>query len=318
MRAASRASRAVVRQKVILGSLFVLPTVCVIVFFGVLPIVQSIKLSFFSWDVLTPMKYVGLANYRTALFEDQTARLALLHSVEMTVINVTFAVGLGFLAAEFLFHLRSRWVYAARTVFFLPYVISFAAVGVLFSFVLAASDFGLLNKILRILAGVGWIDRLTGLSGILPFNWLGDGRTSLPAISSVYIWKSFGFNMLLYYAAMQNIPATLLEAAAIDGASRWQRIRYIELPALKPVTQTLLVLAVVGNMLTFTIVNFLAPDGGPNRVAEVLATWFYKQSFGFLQFGYGAALAVLMAVVLGGLTVGLRKLVSVRDVEENL
>ena len=318
MKRVSGANRAVARQKTILGSLFVLPTILVVGFFGVWPIIQSIRISFHAWDVFTPMKYIGWDNYRTALLADDTARLALLHSVEMTIVNVILAMGLGFIAAELIFSIRSRWVYAARTVFFLPYVISFAAVGVLFSFILSSSDFGLLNKILRLLASVGWIDHLTGLSKILPFDWLGNGRTSLLSICGVYIWKSFGFNMLLYYAAMQNIPTTLLEAAAIDGASRWQRIRYIELPFLKPITQTLLVLAVVGNMLTFTIVNFLAPGGGPNRVAEVLATWFYKQSFTFYQFGYGAALAVLMAVVLGGLTVGLRQLVSVRDMEDNL
>jgi len=277
-----------------LGVLFVLPAVALIVFCGVIPIINGIGYSLTSWDGLGAPKYVGLSNYAYAFAQDAVNRRALLNTLVLAVSCVALQLVLGYSAANLLFQLRGAVVGVGKVVLFMPYILSFAAVGVLFSFIFGTSDLGLLNKI-------------TSLFGAKPFPWFGDERTAMPAVIFTYAWKDFGFAMILYYAGLQAIPTSLLEAGEMDGARPGQLTRWIKLPQLRGVTQTVAVLAVIHYMLTFTIIYFLTPGGGPNRATEVAATWFYKQSFQFMEFGYGASLAVIMAILVLALTLGLRR-----------
>jgi len=277
-----------------LGILFVLPAIAVIVFCGAIPIVNGIRYSLTSWDGVAPPRFVGLANYETALLHDPVYRRALLNTLVLSVSCVALQLVLGYAAANLLFQLKGFTAETGKVVLFMPYILSFAAVGVLFSFVFGTSDLGLLNKVIA-------------LFGAKPFPWFGSEYTALPAVIVTYAWKDFGFAMILYYAGLQAIPSSLLEAGQMDGASPGQLTRWIKLPQLRAVTQTVAVLAVIHYMLTFTIIYFLTPGGGPNRATEVAATWFYKQSFQFMEFGYGASLAVIMAVIVLGLTLGLRR-----------
>jgi ABC-type sugar transport system permease subunit len=277
-----------------LGVLFVLPALALIVFCGLIPIVNGIGYSLTKWDGLSPPKYVGVSNYVYAFAQDAVNRRALLNTLTLAVSCVVLQLVLGYSAANLLFQLRGGVAEAGKVVLFMPYILSFAAVGVLFSFIFGTSDLGLLNKV-------------TALFGAKPFPWFGDERTALPAVILTYAWKDFGFAMILYYAGLQSIPASLIEAAQMDGARPGQVTRWIKLPLLRGTTQTVAVLAVIHYMLTFTIIYFLTPSGGPNRATEVAATWFYKQSFQFMDFGYGASLAVIMAVLVLGLTLGLRR-----------
>jgi multiple sugar transport system permease protein len=277
-----------------LGILFVLPAVVLIVFCGAIPIVNGIRYSLTSWDGVAPPRFIGLANYEEALLHDPVHRRALLNTLVLSVSCLALQLVLGYAAANLLFQLRGFMAEAGKVVLFMPYILSFAAVGVLFSFVFGTSDLGLLNKVI-------------GLFGARPFPWLGSEYTAMPAVIFTYAWKDFGFAMILYYAGLQSIPSSLLEAGEIDGANAGQLTRWIKLPMLRSVTQTVAVLAVIHYMLTFTIIYFLTPNGGPNRATEVAATWFYKQSFQFMEFGYGAALAVIMAVLVLALTLGLRR-----------
>ncbi len=277
-----------------LGILFVLPAVALIVLCGAIPIVNGIRYSLTSWDGLSVPRFVGLANYETAIFHDPVHLRALANTLVLAVACVALQLVLGYGAANLLFQLRGFTAAVGKVVLFMPYILSFAAVGVLFSFVFGTSDLGLLNKLLA-------------LFGVAPFPWLGSEYTAMPSVILTYAWKDFGFAMILYYAGLQSIPTSLLEAGEIDGAKAGELTRWIKLPMLRSVTQTVAVLAVIHYMLTFTVVYFLTPGGGPNRATEVAATWFYKQSFQFMEFGYGAALAAIMAVVVLGLTLGLRR-----------
>jgi ABC-type sugar transport system permease subunit len=143
-----------------------------------------------------------------------------------------------------------------------------------------------------------------------PFPWLGSVSTAMPALILAHVWKNYGFDFLLYFAGMQSIPVSLLEAGDIDGATGWQKIWNIKIPCLKPVTQLILVLGFVKTMLTFTMIMFLTPDGGPSKSTEVVATWFYKQSFNFWEFGYGTALAIILALLVLIVTIVLRNIVK--------
>ena len=282
-----------------LGILFVLPAVALIIFCGLIPIVNGIGYSLTKWDGLGEPKFVGLANYKYAFAQDAVHRRALLNTLILAVSCVILQLVLGYSAANLLFNLQGTAAEVGKVVLFLPYILSFAAVGVLFSFVFGTSDLGLLNKVIAVF-------------GAKPFPWFGDERTAMPAVIFTYAWKDFGFAMILYFAGLQAIPSSLIEAGQIDGASSGQITRWIKLPQLRGVTQTVAVLAVIHYMLTFTIIYFLTPGGGPNRSTEVAATWFYKQSFQFWEFGYGASLAVIMAVMVLALTLGLRR--AIRNV----
>lgn len=278
----------------LLGVIFVLPTLVFIIIFGIIPIFSSIKYSFTDWDGISASNFVGFENYINA-FKDEVNRKAIVNTFILSVSVVMINLVIGFMFANFLSGIKGRIAEAGKVILFIPHILSFAAVGVLFSFIYSSTDLGLLNKI-------------TSNFGIEPFPWLGSVYTAMPAVILSHVWKGFGFDFLLYYAGIQTIPASLLEAGDIDGATEWQKIWNVKIPSLKPITQLIIVLGFVRAMLTFTMVMFLTPEGGPEKSTEVVATWFYKNSFTFWEFGYGAALAIILAVLVLIVTVVLRKI----------
>lgn len=277
-----------------LGIMFVLPSLAFIIIFGIIPIISSIRYSFTDWDGMTASTFVGFENYLNA-FKDEVNRKAIVNTFILSFSVVSLNLTVGFLLANFLSGIKGRLAEAGKVILFIPHILSFAAVGVLFSFIYSSTDLGLLNKVISVF-------------GIEPFPWLGSVYTAMPAVILSHVWKGFGFDMLIYYAGIMSIPVNLLEAADIDGATGWQKIWNVKIPSLKPVTQLLVVLGFVKTMLTFTMVMFLTPDGGPSKSTEVVATWFYKQSFTFWEFGYGTALAIILALLVLVVTVVLRKI----------
>ncbi|MDO8686094.1 MAG: sugar ABC transporter permease, partial [Clostridiales bacterium] len=245
--------------------------------------------------------FVGLENYINAFKTDEVNRRAILNTIVLTAVCVSINLFIGFLLANFLFRIKGHAAEAGKVILFIPYILSFAAVGVLFSFIFSSTDLGRLNKVLSIF-------------GTEPFPWFGSTYTAMPAIILSHAWKDFGFSLLLYYAGLQTIPASLLEACDMDGATGWQKTWKVKLPCLRPITQTLVVLAVIRYMLTFTMIMFLTPDGGPEKSTEVVASWFYKQSFQFWEFGYGAALAIILALIVMLMTVALRRILKEEEV----
>jgi ABC-type sugar transport system permease subunit len=285
----------------LLGFAFVLPALVFIIIFGIMPIVKSVGYSFTNWDGVSAQKFVGMENYINAFKMDEVNRKAILNTLILTLICVLINLVIGYAFANLLFKMRGPVAEIGKIILFIPYILSFAAVGVLFSFIYSSTDLGLLNKLLSIF-------------GIEPFAWFGSVYTAMPAIIIAHTWKDFGFSLLLYYSGMQTIPVSLLEAGDIDGATEIQKTWYVKIPCLRPVTQTLVVLGVVRYMLTFTMIMFLTPDGGPSKSTEVVATWFYKQSFKYWEFGYGAALAIILALIVMVMTVILRKILKAEEV----
>ena len=270
-------------QKELLGILFVIPTIIIIIIFGIIPIFSSIKYSFTDWDGMNVQNYIGFKNYIEALVKDEVNIKAIINTIVLTCVCVFLNMIIGFWLANLVYRMKGRVAEAGKLIVFMPYILSFAAVGVLFSFIYSSTNMGLLNRLLSIFK-------------IESFPWLGSIYTAMPSVILTYVWKDFGFSFLLYYAGLQAMPVSFLEAAAIDGASAWAITQYIKLPYLKPITQTVLTLGVIRYMLTFTIIMFLTPAGGPNKSTEVVSTWFYKQSFKFYRFGYGASLAIILAI----------------------
>jgi raffinose/stachyose/melibiose transport system permease protein len=267
--------------------LWLLPAMLVFGIFTLLPLAVGLFLSFFAWDGSGDPRFIGLGNYLDALVDPKYGP-ALIHNVIYAVGTVVGKVVLGLgLALLLNTGLRARVVF--RTLLFIPVVMSFVVIGILWTWIYSYSN-GLLNAILD----------AVGLS-LLKKDWLGDPGTALYAVMAVDLWKWFGFHMVLFLAGLQSIPAELYEAARIDGANRPQCFRYITLPMLAPITLVNVVLASSGAFNVFDVV-YVMTQGGPANASEVAMTYVYRVGFQFYQFGYASALSMIQLALVAAIT----------------
>ncbi|MGB9377234.1 MAG: sugar ABC transporter permease [Mycobacteriales bacterium] len=270
-----RAPRARYRRSDLLtAALCLAPAVAVIGLFVVYPLVATGLLSLTSWDGISPVKtFVGLQNY-TKLAADPAFRnsmvVTVVYGLGVSALSVVTGVGAAaLLNAAF----RGRAVY--RTAFFLPVVTSSIAAAAVWRYLFDVS--GPVN------AGLGRL-------GIGEVNWLGDPHLALFSLTLLTVWKQLGLNTVLYLTAMQALPAQVYEAAALDGAGAWQRMRRITLPLLAPMTFIIVVQALVVTFQSFDLVYQLT-SGGPLGGTEVVGFLVYRTAFVTGQFGYGATIA---------------------------
>jgi raffinose/stachyose/melibiose transport system permease protein len=263
--------------------LFVLPALLLTVAFVLWPILQSFDLSFFRWLGTGPRTYVGLANY-AAIVQDNTNQEAFRHNIVFVVGYTVFEIGIGFLLAALL-NARIRGAVIFRSIFFIPVVIPTAIAALLWGMVLAPS----LDPFSAFFHAVG-----------LPFlahAWLGDSDTALYTVIAITVWKNVGISMIVYLAAMQDIPSELHEAASIDGAGSLRRLISIDLPLLRPITIVLVTLSIIFAMRTFDVVWALE-NGNPREVLQMVSTLIVQTAFNFHQFGQASALAVVLFLVI--------------------
>ena len=264
--------------------LWVMPALVVYGVFTLVPLVSGLWLSLLRWDGIEPARFIGLRNFER-LFRDEKLASALLHNVQYAVGTVSgkivLSLGLALLLNQ---ALRGRGFY--RTALFLPVVMSFVVVGILWTWIYNL-DFGLLNSLLR----------AVGLDG-LALNWLGDTKVALWALIGVDIWKWYGFHMVIFLAGLQTIPAELYEAARIDGASRLNRLFNITLPLLRPVMLVNVTISLLGAMNVFDI-PYVMTQGGPANATNVLALHMYLEAFKFNRIGYGAAISYTLFALIG-------------------
>lgn len=263
--------------------LWVLPAVLLYAVFKLLPMLAGLYLALIQWDGIEPAKFVGLRNFQRML-EDEVILLALLNNVKYAVGTVIGKMILSlFLALLLNQALRGRSFY--RTALFLPVVMSFVVVGILWAW-LYNGQFGLVNSLLQHL----------GLRFLI-LDWLGDPQIALWSLVVVDIWKWYGFHMVIFLAGLQTIPIELYEAARIDGASRWQQLLHITLPLLQPVMLVNVTLSLMGGFGVFDI-PYVMTEGGPANSTIVMALHIYIQGFKFYKFGYAAAMSyVLLTLV---------------------
>lgn len=231
------------------------------------------------------MDWSGLANYHRAIFVDAVFHRAFVNNIQYFSGTLIAEVGFGLIVA-FVLSRRLPGAGALRILFFTPMVLSMTIIGLLWNYIYHP-NIGLLNESLR----------FVGLSG-LARPWLGRPETIIPAIVVTSGWTYAGFFMLLFFAGIRRIPQPLLESARIDGASEWKSFLHITLPLLKPVMVTALLICWTGSFKAFNLFWVMVGEGGgPYHSGEIVPTWFMKQAFQFSRFGYGAALAVIMTVI---------------------
>src|SRR3981081_1374079 len=265
-----------------------------------LPILTEVGLSLFVADGFSAPRFVGFANYSQAAWTP-VVWAPLLNNVWYAAGTVSGKLILALIAALLLNgQFRGRAVF--RAVFFLPVILSFVAIGLLWTLIFNY-NYGLINFVLQ---AVGLAD--------LKRDWLGTPETAFPAVIFVDLWKWTGFHVVIYLAGLQSIPGDLYEAAALDGASGWQIFWRLTLPLLKPFTAVNVVIASLGAFSVFDLI-YVMTQGGPFKSTNVAMIEVYLQAFQFNQFGYAAALSVLLLLLIAGLSFGLLRIFGSNTVE---
>jgi multiple sugar transport system permease protein len=263
--------------------LFILPFVIFCLILLLYPVVYSLALSFREATVETfvsgEMPFNGLTQYQTALADPVFWR-ALTNTLLFAFFSILFQFTIGFLLA-LLFQADFPWKNVCLAALLIPWVSPILTAANIFK--------GLFNE-------VGPINRLAQAIGLGPFPWLADPSYALPATIVANIWIGFPFNFILLYAGMRSIPEDVYEAAKIDGASFWQRVGFITLPMLKPVTVAVLMLGTIYTVKVFDIV-WIMTGGGPANGTHLLSTYAYQVGFSVLNFGEAAAIATLLVVL---------------------
>lgn len=272
------------RRRNYTGLFFVLPAVLFTFTFFVIPLIMTAFMSLHDWPLLGERKLIGLDNY-VAMANDRQFWNSLLFTTRYTLLITPVIFILAFVLA-LLVNLPLRGVGIFRTAYFLPVVIGLGTSSLLWVWLLN-DRVGIINPIL---SSVGLIDR--------SIVWLADPNYAMIAVIISVVWKTVGFTMILLLTGMQAIPEALYEAAKVDGAGYLQRIRYIMLPLLRRTFALALVLSVIGSYLGFDQF-YIMTRGGPQNQTISVVYWIYTNSFTYFKLGYGAALSIVLLVILG-------------------
>ncbi|MEV8098441.1 sugar ABC transporter permease [Kitasatospora sp. NPDC085879] len=265
---------------------FLTPVVIYLGVFYAYPLYRNIDLSLRNYTVRSFVNgdapFTGLANYRVVL-DDPTFVPALLHTVVFTAASLLLQYGIGLALAVFFTH-HFRLAATLRALFLVPWLLPLIVSASTWSWMLN-SDSGVVNSVLHAM-------------GIGPVNWLTSPSWSLASVVIANIWIGIPFNLVVLYSGLQSIPASLYEAAALDGANAWQRFRHVTFPLLRPVSAITLLLGLIYTLKVFDII-WIMTRGGPVDSSTTLATWSYRLGFGnaLPAFGHGAAVGNLLVLI---------------------
>ena len=281
-------------------ALFLLPALALYVLFVLLPVVQAAYYSLFKWNGLQPLTdFIGLNNYATAISSPTFATAV---SNNLLIIGLSLTIQIPFsLSLAVLLNRRFPGRAIFRLLFFLPYVLSEAITGIVFSLLLRPGSF------------VDSSLQQVGLGGLIQ-DWLGDTGLVMITLFVIISWKYFGFHMILLLAGLQGIPREIEEAALIDGAGRWQAFRHVTLPLLGPTLRVSVFLSMIGALQLFDMI-WVMTAGGPLNASNTMAIAMFKAGFKSTQMGYGSALAVILFAFGLVLALAYQRYVLRRDVE---
>jgi multiple sugar transport system permease protein len=263
------------------GLLFATPWILGFLIFLGYPLVSSLYLSFNSYSVLKPPKWVGVANYRE-LFQDEVFYLTLkntfIYAIGAVPLGTVVAIGLAMLL-----NTKVKGMAFYRTMFYVPSLVPMVALGTLFLWVFNG-DYGLINAALRPL-------------GVSPPNWLGDPTWSKVTLIMIAVWGC-GNAMIIYLAGLQDVPISLYEAADLDGASFWKKTRNVTLPMLSPVILFNFIMGIIGSLQVFATPYVMFPGGAPARSTYFYSMYLYDNAFLYQRMGYASAMGWVMFVII--------------------
>jgi len=269
-------------KKSLTGYLFIAPW---LLGFLAYPFLSSVYLSFTRYDIVRPPVWVGAANYHTLLTGDPLFWKSLSVTFQFALVAVPLGIILG-VALALLLNLDLRGMGLYRTIFFLPSILPTVATSVVFLW-LFNPEIGLINRLLRVV-------------GVTGPEWLQSPTWALPSLVLLSLW-AVGGSMVIYLAGLKDIPTHLYEAATIDGASAWQRLRYVTLPMLSPVIFFNLVMGLIGVFQYFTEA-YIMTQGGPEDSTHFYALYLFERAWRYLDMGYASAMAWVLFLVIMAVT----------------
>ncbi len=268
------------------GYLFIAPNMLGVILFFIIPAIFSFGLIFTNYQFSNPnFHFTGLDNFRR-LFQDELFYIAL-KNTGLFLLAVPVSIMLSFFVALIL----NKQVYAKgllRAMYFLPYITSGVAVAFVWMLLFQPTN-GPINGMLRSM----------GMDN--PPGWLSTTETSMLAIDIIWIWFMLGYNMIIYLAALQEISPELLEAATVDGASPWRKIRSIIFPLVSPTTFLLLITGLIMTMKTFGLIQAIT-QGGPGNSTTILSLFIYKTAFGYYEMGYASTISWVLFLIISAFT----------------
>lgn len=272
------------RRRAILGYLFVLPTLLGILVFTAGPVVVSLGLSLFEWNVIEPASFIGLQNYQR-LLGDATVQASFVNTIKFVVLSLVLQITLGLLLALGVENSKigQRLRYYFRSAFYLPSLVAAATISVVMSY-LFHTDFGAVNYYL-------------GLLGAPRIGWLTSRRWALLTIVLTHVWQQAGFCFILFLGGLGNIPEDVMDAAKVDGAVGWRRLWHITIPLISPTLMFAAVVQAISALQVFAQ-PFVLTRGGPGDASRTAVMVIYQSAFKNLEIGYGSAVAMLLFLLI--------------------
>ena len=289
------------RKNTLIAYSFLAPNFLGFAIFTLVPVLCAVALSFFEWNGgdISKIQFVGMQNYATVFNVKKVAEkgleyfftrvdlgIALKNTVYYTVITVPLTIVCALALAMLLNRVKGATFF--RAVYFFPYVASMVAICVCWSFMLMKD--GPINQFIMALG--------------IPFNksWTADSGMAIWSIILVSVWRNMGYYMVIYLAALQGVPRELLEAATVDGASKWKQFLHVTLPQLRPTTFFVSVMMIISCFKIYDVVAIMT-DGGPGRSTKMLVTYIFDEAFVKVRYGQASAISMILLIIVLAVTV---------------
>lgn len=257
--------------------IFILPAVLGTLIFIVIPVFFSFSLSFVDWDLLSPMKFVGLSNFKDVLTDSMFVQV-LINTFVFAIASSVFAVIIPLVLACIL-NTKIRGSNFYKTAYFLPFITPMIVIAIVWQWVFDP-NMGLLNQILH-----------------THIKWLYDVRFAMPALIAVSVWKLIGYNMIIFLSGLSTINQEVLEAAKIDGANSWQVFKNVTVPLLSPTIFFVIVITSISSFQVFDLI-YVMTQGGPDNSTMVLVYSIYKYAFEYFDVGKASAIAYILFAII--------------------
>ncbi len=261
--------------------IFILPAMLGTLIFIIIPVICSFGLSFVKWDLLNPIQYVGLANYREIFTEPLFGKI-FLNTLVFAISTSLFGVIIP-LVLSVILNNKIRGSEFYKTAYFLPFITPMIVIGIVWQWIFDP-NIGLLNKVLH-----------------LHINWLYDTHWALPALIIVSVWKLIGYNMIIFLSSLSGISNSMFEAAKIDGAGPCKTFLYVTIPLMSPTIFFVIIITAISSFQVFDLI-YLMTQGGPLDSTNVLVYAIYKNAFEYFNVGKASAIAYVLFVVILALT----------------
>ena len=266
---------------------FLAPAVIAIFIFFFIPVIAAFIMSFTDFDIyalgnFNTIRFIGFNNY-SKLFEDPLFWQSLQNTIYYVVLATPLAIAVSLGAAILLNSKLIKYKGFFRLSYFIPYITTLVAVAIVWRFIYHPK-FGILNYFL-------------GLFGVDPIDWLGDPNLAMPAIVIMSVWKTFGYNMIIFIAGLQNIPEDLYEAASLEGANEWQKFKTVTIPMLAPTTLFVSIITIVGYFQLFAE-PYIMTQGGPLNKTLSIVQYMYQQGFRWWNMGYSASISFVLFFII--------------------